>query len=45
VLEVVEKLCHKIAIIKKGKLITVGTTPDILGDKTLENVFLDLQNS
>ena len=43
VLEVVEKLCNKIAIIKKGKLIAVGKTSAILGDKSLESVFLDLQ--
>lgn len=43
VLEVAEKLCHKIAIIKNGKLITAGKTEDIIGDASLEEVFLDLE--
>ncbi|MCX8074355.1 MAG: ABC transporter ATP-binding protein [Clostridia bacterium] len=42
VLEVVEKLCHKIGIIKQGKLIAYGNTDDIKGDKSLENVFLEM---
>jgi ABC-2 type transport system ATP-binding protein len=42
VLEVVEKLCHRIAIIKSGKLIAYGNTDDIKGDKSLENVFLEM---
>lgn len=42
VLEVVEKLCHKIAIIKGGKLVKYGTVEEIKGDKTLENVFLEM---
>lgn len=42
VLEVVEKLCHRIAIIKNGKLIAYGNTDDIKGDKSLENVFLEM---
>ncbi len=42
VLEVAEKLCDKIAIIKDGKLIKVGTTEEVKGDSSLESVFLDL---
>ncbi len=42
VLEVAEKLCDKIAIIKNGKLIKEGTMDEVKGDTSLENVFLDL---
>lgn len=42
VLEVVEKLCNKIAIIKEGKIIAAGNTEDVKGDTSLENVFLEL---
>lgn len=42
VLEVVEKICDKIAIIKDGKLIAFGKTDDVKGDKSLEDVFLEL---
>ncbi len=42
VLEVAEKLCDKIAIIKGGKLIKAGTMDEVKGDNSLENVFLDL---
>ncbi len=42
VLEVVEKLCNKIAIIKDGKIIASGTIDDVKGDTSLENVFLEL---
>lgn len=42
VLEVVEKLCNKVAIIKAGKLIADGSTEQIVGDKSLEDVFLGL---
>lgn len=42
VLEVAEKLCDKIAIIKAGKLITCGTTEEVRGDSSLEDVFLEL---
>jgi ABC-2 type transport system ATP-binding protein len=40
VLDVAEKLCNKIAIIKDGKLIESGTTEEIRGNKSLESVFL-----
>lgn len=42
VLEVAEKLCNKIAIIKGGKLVASGTTEEVKGDSSLENVFLEL---
>ncbi|WP_018754304.1 ABC transporter ATP-binding protein [Paenibacillus terrigena] len=42
VLDVAEKLCNKIAIIKAGKLITYGKTEEVKGDNSLENVFLEL---
>lgn len=43
VLEVAEKLCDKIAIIKAGKLIRSGTMEEVKGDASLENVFLELE--
>ena len=43
VLEVAEKLCDRIAIIKNGKLIKSGKTNEIRGDDSLENVFLELE--
>ena len=43
VLDVAEKLCDRIAIIKSGKLIAVGNTEEITGDDSLEEVFLDLE--
>ena len=42
VLEVAEKLCNKIAIIKEGKLIASGTTDEVRGKQSLEDVFLEL---
>lgn len=44
VLEVVEKLCDRVGIIKKGKLVVEGTMEQIAGDKSLENLFLELAN-
>ena len=44
VLEVAEKLCDKIAIIKAGKLIVSGKTQDVIGDESLEDVFLELED-
>ena len=41
-LEVVEKLCNKVAIIKAGKLIADGPTEEVVGDSGLEAVFLGL---
>lgn len=43
VLEVAEKLCDKIAIIKEGKLIKSGTMEEVKGDASLEQVFLELE--
>lgn len=43
VLEVAEKLCDKIAIIKNGKLIRSGTMEEVKGDDSLEEVFLELE--
>ena len=42
ILEVAEKLCSKVAIIKKGELVKVGSMKEIKGDKSLEKVFLEL---
>ncbi|MBQ6816931.1 MAG: ABC transporter ATP-binding protein [Bacilli bacterium] len=44
VLEVAEKLCDKVAIIKDGKIVANGTMDDVKGDKSLEDVFLELAN-
>lgn len=44
VLEVAEKLCDRVSIIKKGKLIRSGTMEEVKGDDSLENVFLELEN-
>ena len=43
VLEVAEKLCDKVAIIKGGRLIRSGTMEEVKGDSSLENVFLELE--
>ena len=43
VLEVAEKLCDKVAIIKDGKLIKSGTMEEVKGDASLEDVFLELE--
>lgn len=43
VLEVAEKLCDRVAIIKDGKLIRSGTMEDVKGDSSLESVFLELE--
>ena len=43
ILDVAEKLCSKVAIIKKGKLIKTGSMKEIKGDKSLEKVFLELE--
>lgn len=42
VLEVAEKLCHKVAVIKGGKLIANGSMDQVRGDSSLEEVFLEL---
>ena len=43
VLEVAEKLCHQIAIIKDGRLVKAGPTGELVGDSSLEDVFLELE--
>lgn len=43
VLEVAEKLCDHVAIIKEGKIIASGTMSDVRGNKSLETVFLELE--
>ncbi len=43
VLEVAEKLCDKVAIIKQGRLIKEGTMEEVRGDDSLEEVFLELE--
>ena len=43
VLEVAEKLCDKVAIIKQGKLVKEGTMDEVKGDESLEEVFLELE--
>ena len=42
VLDVAEKLCNKIAIIKEGKLVASGNTREVKGNQSLEDVFLEL---
>ncbi len=43
VLEVAEKLCDKVAIIKSGRLVKSGTMDEVRGDSSLESVFLELE--
>ena len=43
VLDVAEKICDKIAIIKNGKLVVCGTMDEVKGDSSLESVFLELE--
>ena len=43
ILDVAEKLCDRVAIIKNGKIVKVGKMKDIKGDKSLEKVFLELE--
>jgi ABC-2 type transport system ATP-binding protein len=43
ILDVAEKLCSRVAIIKNGKLVKSGSMKEIKGDKSLENVFMDLE--
>jgi ABC-2 type transport system ATP-binding protein len=44
VLEVAEKLCNKVAIIKNGKIVANGLTEEIVKDNSLENIFIELLN-
>ena len=43
ILDVAEKLCSKVAIIKQGKLVKTGSMSEVKGDKSLEKVFLELE--
>ena len=43
VLEVAEKLCDKVAIIRQGRLVRAGTMEEVRGDESLEAVFLELE--
>ena len=43
ILDVAEKLCSKVAIIKNGKLVKSGSMKEIKGDKSLEKVFMELE--
>ena len=43
ILEVAEKLCNRVAIIKQGKIVKVGNMQEIKGDESLEQVFLELE--
>lgn len=45
VLEVAEKLCDRVAIIKNGNLVMSGTIEDVKGDSSLEDVFLELEDN
>ena len=44
VLDVAEKLCNKVAIIRQGKIIDNGTMEELVGKKSLEEVFMEVQN-
>ena len=43
ILDVAEKLCSRVAIVKRGKIVKVGDMKEIRGDKSLEKVFLELE--
>ena len=45
ILDVAEKLCSRVAIIKNGKLVKSGSMKEIKGDKSLENVFMELEEN
>lgn len=45
ILDVAEKLCSRVAIIKDGKLVKCGSMKDIKGDKSLEKVFMELEEN
>ena len=44
VLDVAEKICSHVAIIKEGRLIKYGTMQEVTSDNSLENIFLELEN-
>ena len=43
ILDVAEKLCDRVAIVKKGRIVKVGDMKEVRGDKSLEKVFLELE--
>ena len=43
ILDVAEKLCSRVAIVKKGKLVKLGKMKEVRGDASLEKVFLELE--
>lgn len=43
ILDVAEKLCSRVAIIKNGEIMKVGSMKEVKGDKSLENVFIELE--
>ena len=45
ILDVAEKLCDRVAIIKEGKIVKIGSMEEIKGDESLEQVFLELEDS
>lgn len=45
VLEVAEKLCDRIGIIKRGRLVAEGSVQEIVGDKSLESFFLEIEEN
>ncbi len=45
ILEVAEKLCDRVGIISNGKLIVEGAMKDVVGDKSLEKIFLEIENA
>lgn len=45
ILDVAEKLCDRVAIVKKGQIVKVGDMKKIRGDKSLEKVFLELEKN
>ena len=45
VLDVAERLCNKVAIIRQGQLIAAGTTEELTKGKTLESVFMEVINN
>ena len=45
ILEVAEKLCDKVVIIRKGKLVTAGSMEEVKGNSSLEDVFLDMEDA
>ena len=45
VLDVAEKICDRVAIIKGGKLVVTGSMDEVKGDASLEDIFLELEEA